>query len=373
MVTSLHEFRFGLETEYIVLDRGRNAALWHNDLTFERLNGLLEKIPLDSIPSLDGLDFEKPHRKMMPYVVEGYHLPDQDFQALDLLPKGIEIRTPVCRSIDECLDVQGLLLARLARELETEGLGALALSHHPDAHHFQGPQNKRRHDFWQWAMEVMTTYGPDINVGVPDELWVRLDQADLLAKINHYGPALTALSVRAPFREGKPWRIRGRIGKSLRVFRRSVVAPPIEVHPHENRRLEFKVFDMTPSFAEMEGYFLLFLTLLLDDKLRGRASQATRIYDSGAVAVEGFKADTVVARLGEIFERAQTTLPAWGFPAWGLGPLIERFDTRRTPADDVLERYRELNESMPRLLQELCAETESACFEVPVQLAHAGS
>ncbi len=327
---------------------------------------------MHGIPSLDGLDFEFPHRKMMPFVVEGYHLPDQDFQAKDLLPKGIEIRTPVCRSIDECFDVQRLLLSRLTQECGKEGYGLLSLSHHPDHHHFSGPQNKRRHDFWQWAMEVMTTYGPDINVGVPDEIWIKLDQADLLAKINYYGPALTALSVRSPFRNGEPWRIRGKVGKSLRVFRRSVVAPPIEVHPHENRRLEFKVFDMTSSFAELEGYFLLFLTLLLDPALKGRASQATRIYDSGAVAVEGFQADTVVARLGEIFDSAELTLPKWGFPAWGLGPLIERFDTRRTPADDLLDRYHELGDSMPALLRDMNRELEMSCRE-PASLVYASA
>jgi hypothetical protein len=41
--------------------------------------------------------------------------------------------------------------------------------------HFEGPQNKRRYDHWQWAMKAMTTYGPDINVSVPLDLAERLD------------------------------------------------------------------------------------------------------------------------------------------------------------------------------------------------------
>ena len=129
------------------------------------------------------------------------------------------------------------------------------------------------------------------------------------AKINHYGPAMTAFSVAAPFRNGELWRVRGEEGLSLRTYRRSIIAPPIEVHPHENRRLEFKVFDMTPNLADIEGYFLLFMTLLLDKDLRGRASNATRIYDSGEVAVEGFGADQVVERASSLLERAQVVLP----------------------------------------------------------------
>ncbi len=369
---SAADFRFGLETEYIVIDRETNQALWHTELTFERLNNLLEQVPLDGIPSLDGLELEPPHKKLMPFVVEGYHLPGKDFytetgivptettlpsQAKEMLPKGIEIRTPVCGSIEECLAVQRELLRRLDVVLATDGLGILAMSHHPNAHHFRGPQNKRRHDYWQWSMEVMTTYGPDINVGLPEELWKHLDQDDLLAKINYYGTALTLLSLRAPFRDGKLWNIRGQVGKSLRVYRRSIIAPPIEVHPHENRRLEFKVFDMTPSLDEMEGYFLLFLTLLLGDELKGRASQATRVYDSGHVAVDGFAAEDATERLAEIFAVSETVLPRWGFSTAGLKTLRARFDARRTPADDLIERYHALNDHLPTLIGQLARET----------------
>jgi hypothetical protein len=57
--------------------------------------------------------------------------------------------------------------------------------------HFEGPQNKRRYDHWQWAMKAMTTYGPDINVSVPLDLAERLDLHELHGKVNYYAPALT--------------------------------------------------------------------------------------------------------------------------------------------------------------------------------------
>lgn len=348
----MNEFRFGLESEYMLAESKTGRALWHTDLTFDALNRILEAISLEGIPSLEGLELEKPHRKRMPYVVEGYGLPDENFQPRDILPKGVEIRTPVCDSVASCLKIHGELLHRLGRSLGTQGWVPVALSHHPEAVQFSGPQNKKRHDYWQWSMEVMTTYGPDFNVGLPQEIWDSIDFADFSAKINYYAAAMTAWSVASPFRAGGLWEIRGRVGKSLRTYRRSVIAPPIEIHPHENRRLEFKVFDMNPNLNEMEAYFLLFLTLILDPDLPGRASSATRIYDAGAVAVEGWNADQVWSRGGALLESAQKVLPRWGFSAEALGAIIPYWEKKRTPADALETRYRELNSDLPALILE---------------------
>src|SRR2546425_6455232 len=103
---SVHDptnFHFGLEAEFLLVDADTFRPLWHPQLRFNELNALLESIPVDDIPQ-GGLDVEPLHRRPLPYVVEGYHLPDPDLQPLDLLPKGIEIRTPVCSSIEECLE-----------------------------------------------------------------------------------------------------------------------------------------------------------------------------------------------------------------------------------------------------------------------------
>jgi carboxylate-amine ligase len=141
------------------------------------------------------------------------------------------------------------------------------MSHHPTADRFEGPQNKRRHDFWQWAMQAMVTYGPDVNVSLPPELNERLDFADLHAKVNYYAPALTALSLASPFYLGQLWKIRGRVGKSIRTYRRSVIAPAIELHPQEAGRLEYKTFETTNRLDDFHAFFLLWLELLLDDGL----------------------------------------------------------------------------------------------------------
>jgi hypothetical protein len=120
-------FRFGLEAEYLLADRATLRPLWYQDLTFSRLNRLLESIPLDGFEGMEELELESPHRKNMPFIVEGYHLPNQDPAAEDLLPKGIEIRTPVYGSIGSCLDGFAELHRRMQDALATDNLLAVAI------------------------------------------------------------------------------------------------------------------------------------------------------------------------------------------------------------------------------------------------------
>lgn len=349
----MSSFRFGLESEYLVARRDTFQPLWHKDLTFSELNECMETVRTDDLPSMEGCDLEAPHRKLMPFVVEGYHVKDEAFHPIDMMPKGVEIRTPVCNSLDECLDVFEKLYTRLDRAMALKNYAAVALSHHPVASKFWGPQYNRRYDFWLWAMEVMTTYGPDVNISLPDELAARVNQEDLLAKINYYGPAMTAMSVASPFFEGGLWEFRGQVGKSYRTFKRSVIAPPIEFHPHEAGRLEFKVFEMTNRTEDFRNYFLLFLTLLLDESLSGRAGNAARIYDSGAVARVGMEAETVRERATILLESCHRTLPRWGFSTSSLASFEERVETGRTPADRMIDAYRESGGSIPEVLRKL--------------------
>lgn len=334
----MKNFRFGLEAEFLLVDKKTFQPLWHKDLAFEKLNKIFESVSLEGIPSLDGLDMEAPQTKLMPFVVEGYHLPDMDFCAKEVRPKGVEIRTPVCDSVEQCLEVYRILYQRLDLLMSENGYGMVSLSHHPIETEFSGPQNKRRHDYWQWSMEVMTTYGPDINVSVPDEMVTSLDLKDLEAKINYYGPALSALSAASPFCAGKPWEIRGARGKSFRMHKRSYIAPPVEFHPDEKNRLEFKVFDMPNTLAEFEAQFLSFLLLVLDKELPGRASKQTRIYDLGQVARFGMACDEMRER-AEIFLERSAILKDWGFDPKPLDIFKQRVLQKRCPADEMLDLY----------------------------------
>jgi hypothetical protein len=332
------EFHFGLEAEFLLVDAVTFDPLWHPQLRFDELYAILESIPVDDF-SRDGLDVEPLHPRPLPFIVEGYHLPDPDLNPIDMLPKGIEIRTPACASIEDCLAALRTLHQRLQQALAPRGYRAAVLSFHPTQTRFEGPQNKRRHDFWQWAMEAMTTYGPDVNVSLPADIGRKLDLKDLDAKVNYYAPALTALSLASPLYGGELWRIRGRVGKSVRTYHRSAIGPAIEIHPDENLRLEFKTFDMSRSVADYHNYFLLWLALILDDGLTGRASAETRIYDMGHVARDGLDAETVRARAEEVLSRAPAVVEHWGFDPAPLRVFQDRLDTGRLPADDIIELY----------------------------------
>src|SRR4051794_29460236 len=102
MIPNRNGFHFGLEAEFLLVDVQSFRPLWHRDLNFGTLNAALEAIPVDDF-QCDSFKIERPHRKASPYIVEGYHLPGPQMEPIDLLPKGVEIRTPVCASIDECL------------------------------------------------------------------------------------------------------------------------------------------------------------------------------------------------------------------------------------------------------------------------------
>src|SRR5205085_1765069 len=214
-------------------------------------------------------------------------------------------------------------------------------------------QNKRRHDFWQWAMEAMLTYGPDVNVSLPKTLATQIDLKDLNAKVNYYAPALTALTLASPLRQGDLWRIRGRVGKSVRTYHRSTTAPAIEVHPDEGLRLEFKPFEMSTSLTDYRNYFLLWLTLILDNKLTGRASNQTRVYDFGRVACQGVQAETILERANEVLNRAPETLEPWGFDCQSLEIYVRRLETGHLPSDEITEIF-EREQSIPGTLRHLC-------------------
>jgi carboxylate-amine ligase len=369
-------FRFGLESEYLLVDAATFRPLSHRELTFGELNETLESIPVEDLPPARGMELLRPHRRVMHYYVEGYHVPDVDAAVPDIIPKGIEIRTPPCGSIAETLELLATLHQRLQEALLQRGRQAVALSYHPVDDHFSGPQGNRNHDRWQWVMQAMLTYGPDVNISLPSALAGQLNEADLFAKVNFYAPSLVALCVASPFHRGQPWIINGRVGKSLRTYRRSPVGQSLRLHPGQGGRLEFKSFEMSHRLGDFHAYLLLWLTLLLDDALAGRGSVPSRIDDLAAAACDGLAVDHLRDRAAEVLDRGARVLPAFGFDPGPLKPFVDRVAARRVPADEILALH-ENEQSMYRALRHLARlqpESEvAASTPVPVvPLAGAG-
>jgi carboxylate-amine ligase len=343
------KFQFGIEAEFSLVAKDSYKPLWYQDITFTKLHDIFTSIDLSDYPTL-GLKLEPPHSRLMPYVVEGYHLPDAELNPIDLLPKGVEIRTPIANEVETCIGYLADLFWRLDARLKEQNLVAVAISHHPLATEFSGPQNKRRHDFWQWAQQAMMTYGPDFNVSLPRELRSTINSAVLDAKVNFYGPAMAALSLNSPFYGGRLWTRHETIGRAIRTYHRSVKAPAIELHPDQDDRLEFKLFEASPHWSEYEGYLLLWLALILDTDLNGRASAQDRVYDLGKIAVYGLDDDETRRRITEVLEAAELVLPKWGFRTKPLEDFWQRVDARKVPADRLIAAFQE-GQSLEKCLE----------------------
>jgi carboxylate-amine ligase len=357
-------FRFGLESEYLLVEAATYRPLGYRELNFDELDAMLESIPIDDLPSTGDLQPTPPHRKVMPYYIEGYHVPDLETEGAYVIPKGIEIRTPPRDSIAQTLELLATLYERLQEALTRYGYQAVALSHHPLEEDFTGPQGKRPYERWQWCMQAMLTYGPDINISLPPDLAKQLDTTDLFAKVNYYAPALAAMSLASPIHRGKPWIINGRLGRSVRTYRRSLSGQALRVHPKQGWRLEFKSFEMSPRLGDFHAYLLLWLTLLLDTDLAGWANNQARVYDLGAVACHGLHVRHVRERAAEVLESAERTLPAWGFDPTPLEPFSQRVATRRVPADDILALYKR-DRSLPGVLRHLAGLRAEKPTDVP--------
>lgn len=345
------EFLFGIEAEFPLADAQTFEPLWQPKLTFEGLNAILESISVGDLPCR-GLNIKPLHRTASPYLIEGYYLTDEQYKPKRLLPKGVELRTPTTTNIENCLDMLSLLYERMKEKLNKHGYCPIILSHHPTEDHFEGPPNYERYDYWQWAMEVMTTYGPDVNIGLPPRLAEKIDLKDLEAKLNYYAPCITALTLNAPLLRGDLWNIRGRLGKSVRTYKRSVFAPPLTIHTKPALRFELKCLEMARSIDDYQNYLLIWLTILLDSELKGRATNHSRIYDMGQVARFGLNAEMAHVRAREVLVRAKVLTDAFGFANRTLDIFWDRLETGRVPADDVIDLF-QYEQSIPGTLRHL--------------------
>ena len=338
MSVDVTEFGFGLEAEFLLCDSTTFEPVGLNSLNAQSLQAMLSKINISDIP-LNGLAIKPLHEILSPYMVEGYYLTDEKMIKRILLPKGFEIMTPVAKSITRAVADLSVLYDRLNNEMKENGMSCAILSHHPTAPEFYAAPNYERHDYWQWALTAMTTYGPDINISVPTQLSKNIEIPDLNRKINYYMPAACALSFASPLTEGGLWKKRHQTGKSIRTHRRSIWAPLFYVHTAPHLRFEFKGFEMSNDLNDYEAYFLISLAILLDDSLTGRASDQTRIYDLGELAADGLRNEEMQHRAQVILQSASRIACKLGFSDRSLAAFWNRLDSHRLPADEIIKLY----------------------------------
>ena len=338
MNTPENLFGFGLEAEYLVLDKDTGRALFCNDLDTDDLLSLVESIPVSDIGS-EGFNIKPLHHKAIPYLIEGYTLTDDAFKPVKLLPKGIEVRTPITHKIDESVELLRELTRRLSNAVSARGWALCSISHHPQEADFEAKRNYRRDDYWHWALTATTTYGPDVNISVPNDLAQGIDRSKLEEKINYYLPPLVALTFASPFEKGKIWTIDGQQGYSVRTFKRSLYAPLFYVHTEPALRFEFKGFEMPLNFEDYEAFFLVCLTILLDSELTKTAGNDERIEHLRRLAKTSLSdQDRKIAQ--EVIHSAIRTATKYGFDSSPLKVLQHRIDNNICPATEMIESYR---------------------------------
>jgi len=331
-------FGFGIETEHCLVRSDNFTPLFHEDLDFERLLALVEEIDVADFPT-DGFNIKPLHRKAIPYLIEGYYLTDEAMKPLEMLVKGLEIRTPIADSIEGSIARLAVLTERLREKVATQNISLCSISHHPTRSKFEARRNYRRNDYWQWALTAMTTFGPDFNVSVPDSLQDAVNRDELNEKINYYLPSVVALSFASPLENGELWQVDGQVGKSLRTFQRSLYAPLYYVHTEPSLRFEFKGFEMATDMNDYKGYFLCGLSMLLDDTLTGRASDEGRINRLRELSVTGLCRPEDKERAAKVLASAEKIACLFDFDASALKTLWERLESNRTPADDIIKQF----------------------------------
>lgn len=340
-------FGFGIEAEYLILEKSSFRPLWINDFTSSALENIIKCIHTQDI-SMDGLNKKPLHESWTHYLIEGYTITDEALNPIRLLPKGIESRTPIAHSIEAAVRTNITLHNRLADELHRNNLSTAIISHHPTECEFNAPRNYSRDDYWNWARVVTATYGPDFNISVPSELSNRLDLDILSGKINYYMPAAIALSFFSPLFQGSLWRpaeAPSRIGKSIRTYRRSDYAPIYYIHEKPSLRFEFKGFEMSRDPGDYHAYILICLGILLDQVFENRlqllATDEQRIADLKELAIFGLEQTSTRERATLLLDVARLTAEKLGFSSSPLANLQHRIDTRRVPADRIIDTFME--------------------------------
>ena len=363
-------FKFGIEAQFMLARATDCRPLWVHDVDAEQLLDIIDSIDTDHLP-IDGFTTKPLHRRPSHFLVDGYTLMDAEMQPMKLLPKGIEIRTPACSSIDKSVEMLQDLHVRMNGALRKCGLTSAIVSHHPEEVQFVAPRNNAQNDLWQAALVATTTYGPDINISLPSDQVERVNREELHEKINYYMPALVALSLNSSIVAGALWMVRKEVGKSIYTYRRSMSAPLYMVHQKPQLRFEFKGFEIAERLDDYAAYFLMCLALLLDDKLRGRASDQTRVFDLRACAVMGLASEWVRTRGMQVIESAARIGSGFGFDIAPLDEMARRIDRRCLPADDLAQQFIASNNSIRELIasrQSFIPRRTNAPFVAPVRV-----
>lgn len=352
----ISKFRFGIEHEFAALDEAGNFLDFSNT-SFEDFARIIEEMPIYESDAED-LRTGDLGIKSKRWYIEGFERFSETGEYLRTDPKGFEIRTPICNSIDEAVTT-------LTRDFELWKKVAKPYGYRP----LRTALNPFRSEFvprpalnpWeikdrstpeeQTAYIHMLTYGPDFSFSHPD--LSADDMIDIGKKLTYYSPFIVPFSYTSPFYKGELWG-----GYSRRTYYRTGERPSVLVFlgdeskiipsfptltdrariPAEAGRIEFKAFDCPPDLELYRSLGALLIGLVLDDTLEGRLLTPSAESHKHS-ATRAFDAEDIFEGAREILRAARAALPAsWGADLDRLDAMLE---ARQVPAHDMIDAYKE--------------------------------
>jgi hypothetical protein len=364
-------FRFGLEHEVAFVDRQHRFA----DFTRTRFEDFQQIV--DMLPTY--ADDEHQLRigdagiKRKRWYVEGFERFIDTPQPVDCVPKGIEIRTTIHRSIAGAIAELTDSLALLRKAAAAFGYARVGVSFNPFQTAFVPDPPLNEYELAQrcespeaqTAEIPMLTYGPDLNVS--HTAFGAAEMINAARKLTACSPFIVPFSFGSPFYDGRLWD-----GLSPRTFVRTGRRPAavafvgdaahvVDVKPSfiklarlppEVGRIEFKAFDTCTEPAGYAPLLALLKGLLRDDTLGDRADVPDR-YLHQLSALRGFRDESIARGSGRVLDAAERGLA--GDPDRDLlAPLRTLLEQRCTPAHLLIERFASVGD-LQHLLEELAA------------------
>ena len=358
---------FGIEHEVAFLNHEGKFADF-SQTKFAEFNQIVEKLP--TYPNdYSQLRVGDAGIRQKRWYIEGFERFANSEKVIDCIPKGIEIRTTIHSDISGALTELSESFQLLREVAAGYGFSPVLTSFNPYKTVFepQPPLNDyelqqlQTYPDEQTANIYMVTYGPDLNISVPD---LPIENViDIGKKLTYYSPYIVPFSYSSPFYNGGLWD-----GLSVRTFvrtgKRSAALVFVEKEeqlinsvpsltkiariPAEVGRIEFKAFDSCDDFSIYGGLLALLKGLILDKSLPGRAIRPNATLHQIS-AKKGFDYPDICANATQLLQVAEVSLRD-DSDVQLLTPLKDILAKRKTKSHELIAAYQSVG-SIEQALQ----------------------
>lgn len=325
--------------------------------SFDNFNRVIEKMPTYET-DYPGLRIGDLGIKRKRWYIEGFERFDESGKYLYTDAKGFEIRTPICKSIEDAVSTLKKDFSLWRDEAKKFDYYACNVSLNPFQVAYIPAPPLNQHEIYlrrspeeKTAHIPMLTYGPDLSFSHPD--LTTQDIIDIAKKLTYYSPFIVPFSFSSPFFDKKLWE-----GLSKRTYERTGRRPAAMVFlkdknelldtdptltdlariPAEIGRIEFKAFDAVSDFDIYGALMTLLIGIVLDESLSGRAIIPDENLHKKS-ALFGFNDEHIHETAVKVFEAAHVSLPKdLKIKLEKLRPML---DSKKSPSHDMIEKYNE--------------------------------